>query len=85
MGSHGIKDKVAIVGMACTKFGEHWDLGVDELVLQAAEGAFDSAGVSRVAGLRVGCAGCPRGRCVPCALAKAEPVLLSNPELAAVH
>ncbi len=47
MGSHGIRDKVAIVGMACTKFGEHWDLGVDELVLQAAEGAFDSAGVSR--------------------------------------
>ena len=47
MGSHGIKDKVAIVGMACTKFGEHWDLGVDELVLQAAEGAFDSAGVTR--------------------------------------
>jgi len=47
MSSHGIKDKVAIVGMACTKFGEHWDLGVDELVLQAAEGAFDSAGVSR--------------------------------------
>jgi acetyl-CoA C-acetyltransferase len=47
MGSHGIKDKVAIVGMACTKFGEHWDLGVDELVLQAAEGAFDSASVSR--------------------------------------
>jgi acetyl-CoA C-acetyltransferase len=47
MGSHGIKDKVAIVGMACTKFGEHWDLGVDELVLEAAEGAFDSAGVTR--------------------------------------
>ena len=47
MGSHGIKDKVAIVGMACTKFGEHWDLGVDELVLQAAEGAFDAAGVTR--------------------------------------
>ena len=47
MGSHGIKDKVAIVGMSCTKFGEHWDLGVDELVLQAAEGAFDSAGVTR--------------------------------------
>ena len=47
MGSHGIKDKVAIVGMACTKFGEHWGLGVDELVLQAAEGAFDSAGVTR--------------------------------------
>jgi len=47
MGSHGITDKVAIVGMACTKFGERWDLGTDELVLQAAEGAFSSAGVTR--------------------------------------
>jgi len=47
MGSHGITDKVAIVGMACTKFGEHWDLGTDELLLQAAEGAFASAGVGR--------------------------------------
>ena len=46
MGSHGITDKVAIVGMACTKFGERWDVGVDELVLEAAEGAFDSAGVA---------------------------------------
>ena len=45
MGSHGITDKVAIVGMACTKFGEHWGMGTDDLVLQAAEGAFDSAGV----------------------------------------
>ena len=23
----GIKDKVAIVGMGCTTFGEHWDRG----------------------------------------------------------
>jgi acetyl-CoA C-acetyltransferase len=47
VGSHGITDKVAIVGMACTKFGEQWGMGTDELVLQAAEGAFDSAGVGR--------------------------------------
>ena len=47
MASHGITDKVAIVGMACTKFGERWDVGTDELVLEAAEGAFESAGVSR--------------------------------------
>lgn len=47
MGSHGITDKVAIVGMACTKFGEQWGMGTDDLVLQAAEGAFDSAGVGR--------------------------------------
>ena len=38
MGSHGIKDKVAIVGMACTNFGEHWDVGVDELVLRGGGG-----------------------------------------------
>ena len=25
MASHGIRDKVAIVGMGCTPFGEHWD------------------------------------------------------------
>jgi acetyl-CoA C-acetyltransferase len=47
MGSHGITDRVAIVGMSCTKFGEHWDLGLDDLILQAAEGAFDSASVGR--------------------------------------
>jgi acetyl-CoA C-acetyltransferase len=47
MSSHGITDKVAIVGMACTKFGERWGLGVDELVLEAAEGAFASASVGR--------------------------------------
>ena len=27
MASNGIKDRVAIVGMGCTKFGEHWDKG----------------------------------------------------------
>ena len=25
MASNGIRDRVAIVGMGCTKFGEHWD------------------------------------------------------------
>ena len=27
MASHGIKDRVAIIGMGCTPFVEHWDLG----------------------------------------------------------
>ena len=36
MGSHGIKDRVAIVGMGCTPFGEHWDKGADDLLLDAA-------------------------------------------------
>jgi len=31
-----IKDKVAIVGRGCTRFGERWDAGLDDLVIEAA-------------------------------------------------
>jgi acetyl-CoA C-acetyltransferase len=41
----GIKDKVAIVGMGCTKFGERWDKGVEDLIVEAAYEAFEDAGV----------------------------------------
>jgi acetyl-CoA C-acetyltransferase len=41
----GIKDKVAIVGMGCTKFGERWDKGVEDLIVEAAYEAFDDAGI----------------------------------------
>jgi acetyl-CoA C-acetyltransferase len=47
MGSHGIKDRVAIVGMGCTRFGEHWDKGVDELIVEAAGATYESAGVDK--------------------------------------
>lgn len=47
MGSHGIKDRVAIVGMGCTRFGEHWDKGADELMIDATDDAFKSAGVTK--------------------------------------
>lgn len=47
MGSHGIRDKVAIVGMSCSRFGERWDKGLDELLLEAADEAFESAGVAK--------------------------------------
>ncbi|XVQ08256.1 acetyl-CoA acetyltransferase [Spirillospora sp. CA-255316] len=47
MASRGIKDRVAIVGMGCTRFAEHWDQGVDELLLDAAGEAFASAGVTK--------------------------------------
>jgi acetyl-CoA C-acetyltransferase len=43
MASHGIKDRVAIVGMGCTPFGEHWDKGPDDLLVDAAGEAFSSA------------------------------------------
>ena len=32
MASRGIRDRVAIVGMGCTEFGEHWDRGVGDMV-----------------------------------------------------
>ena len=47
MGSHGIRDKVAIVGMGCTQFAEHWDEGLDDLVVDASTEAFTSAGVDQ--------------------------------------
>lgn len=45
MASNGIRDRVAIVGMGCTTFGEHWDRGVDELLVDAATDALGSAGI----------------------------------------
>ncbi len=45
MASHGIKDRVAIVGMGCTAFGEHWNKGADDLLVDAAKDAYASAGI----------------------------------------
>ena len=47
MASNGIKDRVAIVGMGCTPFGEHWDRGADDLMVQAAREALASAGIEK--------------------------------------
>ena len=47
MPSHGIKDQVAIVGAACTPFGEHWDRGADDLMVQAANETLESAGIEK--------------------------------------
>jgi len=47
MGSHGIKDQVAIVGMGCTKFGEHWDKGVDDMLIESTNEAYASAGIDK--------------------------------------
>jgi acetyl-CoA C-acetyltransferase len=40
-----ITDKVAIIGMGCTKFGELWDKGVDDLITDATFEACEDAGV----------------------------------------
>jgi acetyl-CoA C-acetyltransferase len=47
VGSHGIRDRVAIVGMGCTRFAEHWDKGLDALMIDATDDAFASAGVGK--------------------------------------
>lgn len=43
--AESIKDKVAIVGMGCTPFGEHWNLDIRDLITQAALEACEDAGV----------------------------------------
>ncbi len=40
-----IKDKVAIIGMGCTQFGELWDKGVHDLIIDAAHEACEDAGI----------------------------------------
>ena len=41
----GIKDKVAIIGMGCTKFGELWEKSQNDLMLDACQEALEDAGV----------------------------------------
>jgi len=41
----GIKDKVAILGMGCSKFGERWDSGAEELMLEAFKECITDAGI----------------------------------------
>jgi acetyl-CoA C-acetyltransferase len=45
MASNGIRDRVAIVGMGCTAFGERWDRGASDLLVDAAKEALESAGI----------------------------------------
>jgi acetyl-CoA C-acetyltransferase len=43
----GIRDKVAIIGMGCSQFGERWDAGSDELMAEAFIEAIADAGLTR--------------------------------------
>lgn len=43
----GIKDKVAILGMGCTTFGERWDVGSEQLLNEAFSEALADAGIER--------------------------------------
>ncbi|NQV59532.1 MAG: acetyl-CoA acetyltransferase [Alphaproteobacteria bacterium] len=41
----GIKDKVAILGMGCSKFGERWDCDAEDLIVEAYQEAIVDAGI----------------------------------------
>jgi len=43
----GIKDKVAIIGMGCTTFGEHFDRSSEELMVEACMEAIQDAGINK--------------------------------------
>ncbi len=43
MTSQGIREPLAIVGMACTPFGEHWDKSLDDLLVTAVQDAVRSS------------------------------------------
>ncbi len=41
----GIRDRVAIIGMGCTNFGERWDASAADLMVEAAYEAYADAGI----------------------------------------
>ncbi|MDY7036425.1 MAG: acetyl-CoA acetyltransferase [Thermodesulfobacteriota bacterium] len=43
----GIKDKVAIIGMGCTKFGELWNKSGEDLIVEAFQEAMEDAGIEK--------------------------------------
>lgn len=43
----GIKDKVVILGMGCSHFGERWDMASDMLIVEAVQEALADAGIGR--------------------------------------
>jgi acetyl-CoA C-acetyltransferase len=43
----GIRDKVAILGMGCSRFGERWESGPDDLMIEAFGEALADAGIER--------------------------------------
>ena len=45
--AEGIKDRVAIIGMGCTRFGERWDMSPDELMVEAFTEAIEDAGIDK--------------------------------------
>ncbi|MGB0855136.1 MAG: acetyl-CoA acetyltransferase, partial [Pikeienuella sp.] len=43
----GIRDKVAILGMGCSRFGERWEDSADDLMVEAFVEALADAGIDK--------------------------------------
>jgi acetyl-CoA C-acetyltransferase len=43
----GIKDKVAIIGMGCSRFGERWDSSGEDLIVEAFMECIEDAGIEK--------------------------------------
>jgi len=43
----GIRDKVVILGMGCSRFGERWDCGGEDLLVEAFQECIQDAGVEK--------------------------------------
>jgi acetyl-CoA C-acetyltransferase len=43
--SKGIRDRVAVVGVGCSQFGENWDLAPSDMIVDAAYEAYADAGI----------------------------------------
>lgn len=43
----GIRNKVVILGMGCSRFGERWDAGPEDLMVEAYAEAMDDAGIDQ--------------------------------------
>ena len=43
--SNGIRDKVAVVGVGCCKFGENWHQSPEDMIVEAAYEAYADAGI----------------------------------------
>jgi len=45
--AEGIRDKVVILGMGCSRFGERWDCSAEDLLVESFQEAIADAGVDR--------------------------------------
>lgn len=52
--SEGIRDKVVILGMGCTRFGERWDDGPEDLAVEAFTECLEDAQIEKRTSRRPG-------------------------------